>query len=49
MKDREQVSRYLKQYIASCAYFGYTTNVNIEQISQVLRRIYKTPEEVGMD
>jgi hypothetical protein len=30
MKDKDSVSRYLKQFISSCAYFGYTNNVNIE-------------------
>ena len=33
----------------SAAYFGYTNNVNIEQITQVFRRIHKSPSECNMD
>ena len=49
MKDKDQVEKYLKQFLESAAYFGYTTNVNIEQITQVFRRIHKSPQDCTMD
>ena len=48
LKDKDAVRQYLTNFISSCAYFGYSDNINIEQMSQVLRRIYKQPSEVPM-
>lgn len=47
MKDKELVGKYLKQFIASCAYFGYAKGINIQQLVQVYRRIHKSPD--GLD
>jgi len=33
LKDKETVRSYLKQYISSCAYFGYTDNLNMELVT----------------
>ena len=33
----------------SAAFFGYTNGVNIEQLTQVFRRIYRTPAECDLD
>lgn len=33
MKDKDLVAKYMKQYMESSAYFGYTKNVNIEQVT----------------
>lgn len=30
MRDKDKVAQYMKQFLESCAYFGYTKNVNIE-------------------
>jgi hypothetical protein len=30
MRDKEQVGLYLKQFIKSAAYFGFTEGVNME-------------------
>jgi arginine deiminase len=43
MKDKDQVAMYLNRFLASTAYLGYTKDVNMEQLTQVFRRIYKTP------
>ncbi len=48
MKDRERVAEYLKQYLHSAAVLGYT-NMNaadMQKLTQLFRRLYKTPEEV---
>lgn len=49
MKDKEVVAMYLNQFLASSAYFGYTKNVNMEQVTQVFRRIYKHPKECDIN
>lgn len=46
MKDREAVKDYLRKYLAASAFFGFSKNINIEQITQVLRRLYKSPDEL---
>ena len=33
----------------SAAFFGYTNDVNIEQLTQVFRRIYRTPSECDIE
>jgi len=49
MKDKDMVRGYLKQFIASTAYFGFTENINIKQMVQVYRRVHKTPADVPTD
>jgi len=49
MKDRDQVSKYLRQFLESAAYFGYTNDVNVEQLTQVFRRIHRSPAECDME
>ena len=39
----------LKNFLQSISYVGFTDGINMEQVSQVLRRIYKEPEEVETD
>ena len=48
MSDKEMVAQYLKQCIQSCANFGYTSGINIQLMTTMLRRIYKRPEDVEM-
>ena len=33
----------------SAAFFGYTNDVNVEQLTQVFRRIYRTPSECDIE
>lgn len=49
MKDKDLVAMYLNRFLASTAYLGYTKNVNMEQLTQVYRRIYKTPQECDIN
>ena len=37
---------YLQNFLQSIAYVGYTGGINMEQITQVMRRIYKNPNQV---
>lgn len=39
----------MTNFLESVAYVGYTENVSMEQITQVLRRIYKEPENLGKE
>ena len=47
MKDKESVGTYMKDFLRCSAYLGYA-NFDIEKLTQVLRRIYHTPEEVDV-
>lgn len=49
MTDKDAVKNHLRHFIHSCAFLGHTEGVNMEQISQLLRRLHKTPSEVHMD
>jgi hypothetical protein len=48
MKDRERVMEYLQEYLHSAAFLGFTqiNNVDMQRITQLFRRLYKTPEQV---
>lgn len=48
LKDKDSVANYLRQFLKSSAYFGYTSNIDMEQVTQVFRRIHKQPEHVEM-
>lgn len=43
MKDKDKVANYMKEFLHSCAYLGYS-NFDISKLTQVFRRIYKKPE-----
>jgi len=47
--DRERVKPVLANLLQSLAYVGFSENVNMEQVTQVLRRIYKEPSQVDID
>lgn len=49
LKDKETVAKYLNQFLSSAAYFGYIGNSKVEEITQVYRRIYKSPTECKID
>ena len=42
MKDKVKVASYIKQFLASCSYLGFS-DFDIEKLTQIIRRIYKTP------
>jgi len=48
LTDKEAVKKHLKGFLNSCAYLGYTDSLNIEKLSQVLRRVYKNPESMEL-
>ena len=48
LKDKDAVSKYLRQFLKSSAYLGYTTGIDMGQVTQVFRRIYKHPSAAGM-
>lgn len=39
----------LANFLQSVAYVGFTGSINMEQITQVLRRIYKNPAHLDSD
>ena len=39
----------LANFLQSVAYVGFTGSINMEQITQVLRRIYKNPVHLDSD
>ena len=43
------MKRYLANFLESIAYVGFTDQINMEQVTQVLRRIYKEPANVDTD
>lgn len=48
MKDRDRVMEYMKEFIHCCATLGYT-NFDVAKLTQVFRRIYKTPDQVPIN
>ena len=48
LADKGSVAKYLRQFLKSSAYFGYTDGIDMEQVTQVFRRIYKQPSAAGM-
>jgi len=48
MKDRDRVSEYLSEYLHSAASLGYSdlTPSDMQRLTQLFRRLYKTPESV---
>jgi hypothetical protein len=46
MKDRESVKKIIGEFLKTCSYVGYTDGFDIQQLTQVFRRIYKSPEDV---
>ena len=49
MKDKDLVAKYMNHFLECSAYFGYTKDVNMVQVTQVYRRIYKMPRECKID
>ena len=45
LTDKQAVAKYLDQFLQSSAYFGHTEGVDMQQVTQVLRRIYKSPSQ----
>ena len=39
----------LANFLESISYVGYTEGINMEQITQVMRRIYKDPRKLEVD
>jgi hypothetical protein len=46
MKDRERVMGYLEEYLHGVAYLGYSgiSAGDMQRVTQLFRRLYKTPE-----
>lgn len=48
LTDRELVKKYLDQLITTMAVLGYKGEVNMHQLTQVFRRIYKEPNGIDI-
>ena len=49
MKDRESVKKMIGEFLKTVSYVGYTDGFDVEKLTQVFRRIYKSPEDVEID
>jgi hypothetical protein len=49
MKDKETVKKFMINFLKTCSYVGYTDGYDIQNLTQVFRRIYKSPEDVEID
>jgi len=49
LTDRELVKKYLDQLITSMATLGYASGINMHQLTQVFRRLYKEPANVEIN
>ena len=47
--DKKLVKKYMSNFLESISYVGFTDKINMEQITQVLRRIYKEPKQIDID
>ena len=43
LSDRDQVKKYVANYLKAMAYLGHTGRVHMLQLTQVFRRLYKRP------
>ena len=46
MKDKSNVKPILNNFISTCAYIGLTDGIDIARLTQTVRRIYKSPQEL---
>lgn len=49
LTDKAEVEQYLTNFLKSIAYVGFTDDINMSLMTQVLRRIYKEPKNVETD
>jgi hypothetical protein len=49
LSNKTKVQEYMEKFVNSIAYVGHTESVDMEQLTQVIRRICKTPENMGSD
>ena len=49
LSDKSRVRTYLQQFINSLAYTGHTSGLDMPQLSQVIRRIFKSPDKMQSD
>jgi hypothetical protein len=49
LSDKEQVSQLMQDFIHSVAYVGYTEGVDMAQVTQVIRRLKKSPASMSKE
>ena len=49
LTNKVQVKKYMAGFLHTCSFFGYTKNIDVELIAQVLRRLYKCPSEMPQE
>jgi hypothetical protein len=46
LTDRELVKKYISQLVGTMSLLGYTGDVSMQMVAQLLRRLYKDPESI---
>jgi len=47
MTDKNMVKTIMKDFLKTCSYIGYSTGLDAQKLTQTMRRIYKSPADMG--
>lgn len=49
LSDKNRVQDYMQKFIKSISYVGHTDGINMEQVTQVVRGIFKSPDQMDSE